>query len=448
MIADFAPEAALAGLLEAMDRAGLGCTVVLERDGVHSRVYANAALAKIYGRDLESTRALSPLGSLPVVEHERVEKLRALGPTVDEPFETVLLRADGTTVPVAVALGFTTLGGAPATVAFVRDVSQQAQIEAALRDSEDRFRLLAEACPDSITMSLGARYSYANPVALRLLGLSSLEELATFDAWSTVPPNLRDQTSERVARLKRGERVPPFVMYLRRQGKDIAVETSLSLAPVAGGLAILSYSRDVTERQRLQAELMKQDRLASVGTLAAGVGHELNNPLGALTLQSRKLLERADAHGFSPEVRASLQQIDEAATRMRTIISDLLFLARPVDRRRHRNHRLGQRARRLVQRAPTNGPALLHHEDDGHRARALDQPRARPPARRHDASREHRGEGDDRDGAAPVGAASLERLIAFAPSARGRGRVATEPSRGRGRRSGRSPCDTSCSRPR
>jgi C4-dicarboxylate-specific signal transduction histidine kinase len=77
---------------------------------------------------------------------------------------------------------------------------------------------------------------------------------------------------------------------------------------------------------------MKQDRLASLGLLAAGVAHELNNPLTSLSMQVRSLRQNAERHGLSSEVQGSLQQIDEAADRMNGIIADLLFMARPVER--------------------------------------------------------------------------------------------------------------------
>jgi signal transduction histidine kinase len=110
----------------------------------------------------------------------------------------------------------------------------------------------------------------------------------------------------------------------------VVLEASLRLAAIHGETAILSYTRDITERNRLHAELMKQDRLASVGMLAAGVAHELNNPLTALAMQVRQL--REDAHEWPPHVDHVLRQMEEATNGMNTIISDLLFMARPVEK--------------------------------------------------------------------------------------------------------------------
>jgi signal transduction histidine kinase len=98
-----------------------------------------------------------------------------------------------------------------------------------------------------------------------------------------------------------------------------------------GRPATISYAREVTERIELHAELMKQDRLASVGMLAAGVAHELNNPLTSLALQTRKLVENGERLGLPEPVREHLEQMDEAVKRMREILGDLIFLARPAE---------------------------------------------------------------------------------------------------------------------
>jgi two-component system NtrC family sensor kinase len=128
------------------------------------------------------------------------------------------------------------------------------------------------------------------------------------------------------------EVAPPLVhRILQSDGSEKVLETSLSHTTISGEPAIVSFTRDITERVVLQAELMRRDRLAAVGTLAAGVAHELNNPLMSLGLQARKLRQEAERHGFSEDVRSSLAQIGEAAGRMEAIIADLLFVARPSE---------------------------------------------------------------------------------------------------------------------
>jgi PAS domain S-box-containing protein len=217
----------------------------------------------------------------------------------------------------------------------MRDLSVKKSMAAALNESEERFRALAESSPDSITVYLlsKSRYVYANPKALKILGLASIADLETFDPWNSVEPERKDEVRERTAQMRRGETVPPFVIRKTdEEGKEILLEALGKQTSFGGEPALVTFTRDITERVRLQAELMKRDRLASVGMLAAGVAHELNNPLTALGLQARRLRDDADRHGLSADVRSALDQMNEAASRMHAIIADLLFMARPVDK--------------------------------------------------------------------------------------------------------------------
>jgi PAS domain S-box-containing protein len=334
MIASLPPSVALQAFLDALENAGLGCTVVVDRGDRLERVYANAALARIFGIDLDTLRAMAPTDVLPDAQRERLAGLRtALGAERPGPLalETEIKRPDGTLVPVELGLGYGMLDGARATFVFLRDVSAKAAIATALRESEERFRRVAEASPDAITIHSGDKYVYANPVALRLLGLRSADDLPTARGWARVSADQRPMIEERMERIRAGEPLPPHQVRVTSEGKELVLEASVTFITIDGAPAIVSYARDITERIFLQAELMKQDRLASVGLLAAGVAHELNNPLTTLAMQARKLCTVADREGHSLEMREGLRQIDEAARRMNAIIADLLFMARPVE---------------------------------------------------------------------------------------------------------------------
>ncbi|HZO12538.1 MAG TPA: ATP-binding protein [Polyangiaceae bacterium] len=328
MIEGLSPQTSLDVLLQALELAGLGCTVVIDRGGRLERVYANQTLANMFGVELAVAREMAPMDLLTPSERARLGGLRTsleAGKPGSLRLETFIPRADGTSLPIEVALAYVPLGDARVTFAFLRDTS-------AIHESEERFRRVAEVSPDSIAVACGSRYIYVNPAALRHLGLQSLEDLADFDPLTTVPVERRAELAEYIRRLAQGESLPPWQQrHPRPDGSEAVLESSLSFTKMSGQPAIISYTRDITEREAFQAERMKQDRLVSVGMLAAGVAHEINNPLSTLGLQARTLCNDADRHGFSPEVRRTLEQMDEAASRMQAIIQDLLFLARPLE---------------------------------------------------------------------------------------------------------------------
>jgi two-component system NtrC family sensor kinase len=84
--------------------------------------------------------------------------------------------------------------------------------------------------------------------------------------------------------------------------------------------------RDKQLRQQAQEEIMKSERLAMVGQLAAGVAHEINNPLGGILLFSRLLLQKAPSEGI---IRDNLERIEKDANRCQSIVQGLLDFARP-----------------------------------------------------------------------------------------------------------------------
>ena len=336
MFGDLHSGAVLESLLDALESAGLGCTMFIAHpDHRLERVYANEAIARMWGVDRETMRQLPPAALFTSEQRDRLFALyfaTRAGDPIPPTISTVLRREDGTELPLELALGHAPIGEAVALFVFARDISAKVAMETALRESEDRFRQLAEASPDAITVHVNGRYVYANPVALGHLGLRSVDELETFDPCSNFPEARHDELRTYLSGVASGEALAPIQHRMTRpDGKEIILETSLSFMTFEGAPATVSWTRDISMRMRLQAELMRQDRLASVGFLAAGVAHELNNPLASLRMQARNLREDAAKHGLPASLCVALEQVDEAAERMTTIISDLLFMARPVE---------------------------------------------------------------------------------------------------------------------
>lgn len=139
----------------------------------------------------------------------------------------------------------------------------------------------------------------------------------------------------------RGESVDGVEMFVRHPGAPQGVWLSASGRPwrdeqgrARGGVAVF---RDVTNEKNTQSQLMASDRLASVGMLAAGVAHEINNPLSAvvanLELCRTELAARTDAQegGELQGVREMIADAGEAADRVRQIVRDLRIFSRHED---------------------------------------------------------------------------------------------------------------------
>jgi signal transduction histidine kinase len=98
--------------------------------------------------------------------------------------------------------------------------------------------------------------------------------------------------------------------------------------------AIVHYIKDVTDRKRLEQQLIRADRLASLGTLAAGIAHEINNPLGIIAGYSEALIDRAKngallGIGEFEDFPEYLETIHKEIFRCKEILASLLEFARP-----------------------------------------------------------------------------------------------------------------------
>ena len=147
-----------------------------------------------------------------------------------------------------------------------------------------------------------------------------------------------------LVRAIRGESVDGVEMFVRHAGHPQGVYLNASGRPLTdpdgrrvGGLVVF---RDVTADKAIHEQLVISDRMASVGTLAAGVAHEINNPLAAVMgnldvarLEAAALAERAGATAGLDDLRACLDDAHDGAQRVRLIVRDLKLFSRAQEER-------------------------------------------------------------------------------------------------------------------
>jgi len=114
----------------------------------------------------------------------------------------------------------------------------------------------------------------------------------------------------------------------RRDGTEFPIEVGLSHLTTEEGPFAMALITDISERVNLERSARQAEKLATVGTLAAGLAHEINNPIGIISTRIEAMLLEAGDTGFSPETREDLNVLHRNAMRVADITHRVLTLAR------------------------------------------------------------------------------------------------------------------------
>jgi PAS domain S-box-containing protein len=188
--------------------------------------------------------------------------------------------------------------------------------------------ILASLTNGIVTVDLDGRVVTLNPAAEMMTGFFAGEVIGRYCTEVFVQtPELGEILMETIASRSASPGVAATLH--RRNGRVLPVE--ISAAPLKGGegkdLGVIAAIRDLTVVRELESRLRRSDRLAALGELAAGLAHEIKNPLTSLLTFSRHLPRRFDDEQF----RAKFQSVvPRELERINGIVEGLLELARPA----------------------------------------------------------------------------------------------------------------------
>jgi PAS domain S-box-containing protein len=219
-------------------------------------------------------------------------------------------------------------GNIVGTASLGEDVTEQKQAEQRLREQAD----IIDRARDAVIIRdfSTEQITFWNSGAERLYGWSAREAIGR-------------RIGELVFASEEDRRVPLQVLLstgqfhgeikqITKDGREIIVEGRATIVSHADGTprSVLLIHTDITEQKSLEMQLLRAQRLESIGTLASGVAHDLNNILTPILMCAEVLRRKPDPEDFE----SSIALIDESARRGATIVKQVLTFARGVEGKR------------------------------------------------------------------------------------------------------------------
>ena len=210
-------------------------------------------------------------------------------------------------------------------LALTRDITQQKQAEQKIREQA----ALLDVSTDAILVrNIHNEILFWNKGAERLYGWKA-EEVVGIDVLQLLDKEISPQVEDAYLRVINTGEWRGELHQLTREGKVIIVESRWTLIRDDNGQpkSILSVNTQITEQKQLEAQLLRSQRLESIGTLASGIVHDLNNILSPI-LMSVQLLQKKLPDSQSQQI---LQTLENNVKRGANLLKQVLSFARGIE---------------------------------------------------------------------------------------------------------------------
>jgi PAS domain S-box-containing protein len=233
-------------------------------------------------------------------------------------------RANGSECPVEVAVSRIIIDGRPMFTAYLRDITARKEAE---RLTSELALVVANSNDAIVACTLEGAIRSWNLGAERIFGYSAAEVIGR-PFHMLIPPDRLDEFPQTLTAVKRGDSLANYeTMRLRKDGRKISV--SLTDSPIRGEggriTGLSSIARDITERKRLEEELLQSQKMDAVGRLAGGIAHDFNNILTAILGYSDLIIGQIDERQW---MFKHLSEIRKAADFAASLTHQLLAFSR------------------------------------------------------------------------------------------------------------------------
>ncbi|MBP1157244.1 MULTISPECIES: PAS domain S-box protein [unclassified Paenibacillus] len=205
-----------------------------------------------------------------------------------------------------------------------RDISTRKQSEEALLKSEEKYRMLIEEMPEALLIQQDGKWVCVNEMAVKLLGAADRSDLLYKPINDFIDPDVLEAAYNLSDTIRNGAFVPTFKgKFMKVQGESVEVEFSAVPTWYENQFAVRIIAKDISEARKAQELLQNSEKLSLVGQLAAGIAHEIRNPLTAVKGFIQLLKSGvADKQLYYDIISSEISRIEQ-------ILGEMLMLAKP-----------------------------------------------------------------------------------------------------------------------
>jgi PAS domain S-box-containing protein len=220
--------------------------------------------------------------------------------------------------------------GKAAALVFITDVTERKEAEEALQKSEERYKTILEDMEKGYyEVDLVGNITFVNDSICRIIGYTTEEVIGTnYRKYAYDEENAKKIFTYTNTVYQTGKPGKWFYWdYLTKSGERRHIEASIAPKLDEHGVIVgfRGINNDVTERRAMEQQVLLTNKLASIGELASGVAHELNNPLTTVIGYAQLLIESKDV---PDHIKSDLDKVYQESRRAAKIVQNLLSFAR------------------------------------------------------------------------------------------------------------------------
>ncbi|WP_165971968.1 PAS domain-containing sensor histidine kinase [Paenibacillus piri] len=295
-------------------------------------IYSNPRLAELLGYTREELLQTDLKHLIHPDDYGTVMKLareRLKGEKQTKRSRIRCIRKDGSVYRYEISGFKVEYKGKPAIMGTVIDASSQAQSEELLHENDLRYQRLIKYLPEPICVHDGTNLIYLNNAALKLFGAAQVEQLQPKTYLELIHPDYRPVISERIRKVLNSDEPLDFIgcrlMGLDERIIDVEVSSVRIHHFLGRQMVIQSVFRDITERKRAEEAIIKSEKLSVAGQMAAGIAHEIRNPLTSLKGFTQLLKTKiSGSHEYLDIMLGELDRINE-------IVEEFMTFAKPKE---------------------------------------------------------------------------------------------------------------------